>query len=193
VGNEGGVEVVAATEVGGVSFSDNEADLGGAEDFGLKIIDEKTFKGSHGGTPDGDVHVISVQGNACCATGLVCPDKARPVGINSQDALCSGFLYCPQCEFPKNGCEGEAEVAFPSPDVRNFCEQPVGKGRFVKGNALWYRGLSGAWSLAVLLGHHRNGLRVELRDEVTEYGRRSANIRRKIGGNEDHPTVLGGF
>ena len=189
--NEGGVEVVAATEVGGVSFCDDEAVLGGSEDFGFKIIDEKTFKGSHSGTPDRDVHVIGVQGNACCTTGLVCPDKARPVGIDTQNALCSGFFDRPQCEFPKNVCEGEAEVAFPSPDVGDFGEEELGDGGFVDFDAWGDGGCCRTGCLAVLFGDNGDAFRVELGDEVAEDGGGPADVGWEVGGDDHHFPVLG--
>ena len=192
VGEEGGGEAEAALEVCGVAFGDDEAVFGGAEDFGLEVVDEPAFEGGDGGAADGDVHVVGIKGEPGLAVCEVGADEAGPVWVDGKDAVrlvfADGFDY----ETPENGDQGEAEVAFPAPDVGDLGKYPAGEGGFVSGNA-W--GDGGAWAACregLVLCDDGEGGGVELVGEVAQDGGSSADVGRVIGRGDDDFVVLGG-
>ena len=190
VWDEGGFELEASLEIDVVAFGDDESVLGGVEDWGFVFVDEVAFEGGDGGAADGDVHVVGVEGESGCAVCLVGGDHTGPVWVDGEDGVCVDFSNGFESELAEDGGEGEAEVAFPSPDVGDFGEEEFGDGGFVDFDAFGDGGLGGAGGLSVFFCNDGDALGVQLGDEVAEDGGGAADVWRKVGGDDHHSAVL---
>ena len=191
VGDEGGVELESFLKVDVVAFGNDEAVLGGVEDFGFVFVDEVACEGGDGGAADGDVHMVGVEGESGGAVCLVGGDDAGPVWVDGEDAVCVDFTNGLKGEAAKDGGEGKAEVAFPSPDVGDFGEEDFGDGGFVDFDAWGDGGCCRTGCLAVLFGDNGDVLWVKLGDEIAEDGGGSADVGGEVGGDDHHFPVLG--